>query len=539
MVQKTFDYLIIGSGFGGSVSALRLAEKGYSVLVLERGRRYEASDFPKSNWNLRKYLWAPLFKCFGIQTITLFKNALILSGTGVGGGSLVYANTLMVPGDSFFNDPVWSGIKDWKSALLPHYKTAQRMLGVTQNPLLTEADDVLKKLGEDFGCAQSFHSVDVGVYFGTETKDPYFDGKGPMRSPCVFCGGCMVGCRYNSKNTLDKNYLYFAEKSGAQIIPECEVVKVTPLEFNTTAKKTAQTSDPSTMRYLVETRNPLSWFGGKRRTFQARNVIFAAGAIGTVKLLLENKVIHNSLPHLSDELGKTVRTNGESLVGATSLQKNVDYTKGIAISSAIHPDKITKIEVVRYPAGSGFMRLLALPLTGPGHAFIRPLKFFAQCILRVGDLIKLCTVKDWAKSTVILLVMQTVDNQIALGIKRPWYKLFRKSFGSVETGLPRIPAYIEVAHRAVENVSRKIKGISQNAFSEPLLNTPASAHILGGARIGASVQDGVVNENCEVFNYPGLYVIDGSMIPANLGVNPSLTITALAEHAMAGVCLNI
>jgi cholesterol oxidase len=517
--NQTFDHLIIGSGFGGSVSAMRLAEKGYSVAVLEQGRRYGAKDFPKSNWQIRKYLWAPFLKCFGIQNITLFKNALILSGTGVGGGSLVYANTLMVPQESFFKDPIWSSSQDWKSALLPHYETAQKMLGVTKNPLFSEADEILQSVAQDLNCAETFHTVDVGVYFGTDVKDPYFGGHGPVRSPCIFCGGCMVGCQYNAKNTLDKNYLYFAEKFGARIFPECQAVKITPLSDS----------------YEVETKNPMSWFGNPKRKFTAKNVILSAGAIGTVKLLLENQHIHKTLPHISAQLGKTVRTNGESLVGATSLKKNVDYTKGLAISSAIHPDALTKIEVVRYPVGSDFMRLLALPLTGPGNAVMRPLKFLGQCLWHFLDILKLFTVRDWAKNTIILLVMQTVDNQIALGIKRPWYKLFKKSFGSVDTGLPRIPAYIEVAHRAVKKVATKINGISQNAFSEPLLNTPATAHVLGGARIGQDVQSGVVDSHCQVFNYPGLYVIDGSMIPANLGVNPSLTITALAEYAMQAI----
>lgn len=522
-MENSFDFVVIGSGFGGSVSALRLAEKGYSVAVIEKGKRFGPQDYAETNWQIKKYLWAPLIRCFGIQKITLFKNVFILSGVGVGGGSLVYANTLMTPKDGFFNDPAWSSLNDWKRELAPHYETAKKMLGVTKNQFLTEADNVLKTVGDRLGCGDTYHPVDVGVYFGDpdkEVPDPYFGGKGPSRKGCQLCGGCMVGCRHNAKNTLDKNYLFFAEKLGAKIFAETEVHKVIP----------------STGGYKIEATSSTQLFKSKT-AFHAKKVIFAGGVLGSVKLLLENKWIHKTLPKISDKLGQTIRTNGESLVGSTALGKksSIDFTRGIAISSAIHPDENTKIEIVRYPKGSDFMRLIAAPMTGPAPTWLRPLKTIVQIVKSAPDVLKLWTLKDWAEKSMILLVMQQVDNQIAFGVKRAWYKLFRKTFGSVQTTSKNIPAYIPVADKAVQITSEVIGGFSQVAFSEPLLNIPATAHILGGAKMGATATDGVVDSHCRVFNYPDLYVIDGSIIPANLGVNPSLTITTLAEYAMSKI----
>lgn len=519
--MKEFDFIVIGSGFGGSVSALRLSEKGYSVAVLEKGKRFKPQDFPLTNWNLRRYLWAPLIKCFGIQKITLFKNVFILSGVGVGGGSLVYANTLMMPLPGFYTDPAWAGLENWEALLAPHYSMAKKMLGVVPNSHFSEGDAILKQLSQKLDCAETYHTVDVGVYFGdskNEVPDPYFGGKGPPRTGCNYCGGCMVGCRFNAKNTLDKNYLFLAEKLGCQIFAETEVIRVYPQNDY----------------YIIETRSSTKWFSS-RTLFKAKKIVFSGGVLGSVKLLLESKYLHKTLPKISDQLGKTIRTNGESLVGSTALGRKVDYTDGIAISSAIHPDKNTKIEIVRYSKGSDFMRVLAGPMTGPASKFVRPLKAICNIIFSCKKVLQLWTTKDWAANTIILLVMQQVDNQIALGIKRRWFKLFKKSFGSIETGHQNIPAYIEVADRAIQATSKMINGFSQVAFSEPLLNAPATAHILGGAKIGASEADGVIDKSGRIFNYPDLYVVDGSMIPANLGVNPSLTITALAELMMSKI----
>ena len=527
-IKTTYDYIIIGSGFGGSVSAHRLSEKGYSVAVLEKGKRHRAEDFPKTNMNVRKFIWAPFAKCFGIQKITLFKNVFILSGVGVGGGSLVYANTLMKPKSGFFKDPAWSGLADWETVLEPHYATARRMLGATTNTHFFAGDEILKSVGKQIGCGDTFDTVDVGVYFGkpdTTVPDPYFGGKGPDRTGCNFCGGCMVGCRYGAKNTLDKNYLYLAEKNGTQIFAETEVVKVVP-EKNGSGEIEG---------YRVETRKSTSWFGGPRQTFKAKKVIFSGGVLGSVKLLLENKHIHGTLPNISNQLGRVIRTNGESLVGATAVGEPKGFSKGIAITSAIHPDEQTKVEVVRYSQGSDFMRLLAVPLTGPGSMLVRPIKMAWTTLRHLKNALQLWGHRDWANNTIILLVMQQIDNQIAFGIKRAWYRLFTRSFGSVKTGLPRIPAYIAVADRAARVAADLIGGFPQMAFSEPLLNAPATAHILGGAKISATAEDGVVDRYCRIHGYPDLYVVDGSIIPANLGVNPSLTITTLAEYAMAQI----
>ncbi|MCC6278348.1 MAG: GMC family oxidoreductase, partial [Oligoflexia bacterium] len=401
---------------------------------------------------------------------------------------------------------------------------AERMLGVTETPYQGQGDKALLHVAEKLGCAETYHPTRVGIYFGDEEneKDPYFDGQGPLRKGCNLCGGCMVGCRHNAKNTVDKNYLYWAEKNGARIFPDTEVTRI---EKNETG-------------YVLFVKNPSSWFSKPQPLFQAKKIVLAAGVLGTLKLLLESKEIHGTLKNLSRQLGATVRTNGESLVGSTSVDPSYDFTHGVAIGSAIHPDSRTKIEVVRYSKGSDFMRLLSLPMVGPGNWWRRPLKLFKQLIFKLPDLLNLVAVADWAKQTVILLVMQEVDNSMKLGVRRRWYRFFRPSMTTLSSAHSRIPAYIEVAHKATEILSRKINGIAQNAFSEPLFNIPATAHILGGAILGESPDVGVVGSDFQAFGYDGLYVVDGSVIPANLGVNPSLTITALAEYAMSQVPKN-
>lgn len=511
-----FDFIIVGSGFGGSVSAMRLAQKGYRVAVVEAGKRFHAGDFPQSNWNVFKYLWAPKLRCFGIQNITLLKGVMVLHGSGVGGGSLVYANTLMRPESSVFEDPAWSRAVAWERELAPHFETARRMLGVTQNPALMEGERTLQRVSERMGSAETFHATEVGVFFGQPEQtvpDPYFDGAGPERSGCTLCGGCMVGCRFGAKNTLDKNYLYFAEKWGARVFPELQVSRLVPIAGG----------------YEVETRSTTSVLPRSGPRLRAKRVILAAGVLGTIELLLKNRDRYRTLPQVSQRLGDYVRTNGESLLGATSFDAHRELSRGIAIGAAFHPNSLTKIEAVRYPSGSGAMRLLGVPLTPDGTAFTRPLKMIARVLGRLPRMLRLWWVRDWARSTVILLVMQSVDQHLRLRLGRSLLK--RLIFRLEDTSTNRtVQSYLPVAQQAAEILAEELDGEPQNVISEVLLRTPATAHILGGCCIGDSAETGVIDERHQVFGYEGLYVCDGSVVPGNLAVNPSLTITALAER---------
>lgn len=535
MASLEFDVLIVGSGFGGSVSALRLAEKGYRVAVLEKGRRFDARDFARTNWDLRRFLWAPKFRLFGIQAIRLLRGMMLLHGVGVGGGSLVYANTLMKPDARVFTDPLWPSGADWARELEPHFAEARRMLGVTLNPRLFEADEALREVGARLGVAGSFHATEVGVFFGepgVEVPDPYFGGEGPARKGCVFCGGCMVGCRHGAKNTLDRNYLYLAERRGARVFPETEVVGI---------RSSAMPGGEA--GYEVETRSSTAFLRKRRESFRARRVVVAAGVIGSLELLFRERDRSETLPQISRCLGEGVRTNGESLVGATALgagsgagsgaasgagrsaQTGADYSRGIAIGAAIHPDATTKIEAVRYPEGSGLMKVLAVPLTGPGGRWLRPLRLLMEVACRFPRVIRLLFVRDWARSSVILLVMQTVDQRLRFGMGRFGLKALKEH--AMDS---RIPSYLPVAQRSARELASIVGGEPLNAASEVLLATPATAHILGGCNLADGPERGVVSASHEVFGHPGLYVCDGSVIPVNLGVNPSLTITALAER---------
>jgi cholesterol oxidase len=510
--SEAFDFVIVGSGFGGSVSAMRLAQKGYRVALVEAGKRWQASDFPKSNWNALKYFWAPRFGCHGIQNITLLKGVMVLHGAGVGGGSLVYANTLMRPQTSVFDDPAWSRTVAWERELAPHFETARRMLGVTENRALMEGERTLQRVSERMGAGDTFHATEVGVFFGkpnVTVPDPYFGGAGPERTGCNLCGGCMVGCRFGAKNTLDKNYLYFAEKWGAQVFAELKVTKLLPVSGG----------------YELETERSTSWLGGAGPRLRAKRVILAAGVLGTVELLLKNRDQYRTLPAVSQRLGDFVRTNGESLLGATSFDAHRELSRGIAIGAAFHPNSLTKIQAVRYPSGSGAMRLLGVPLTPDGSAFTRPLKMLSRMVLQLPRILRLWTVRDWAKSTVILLVMQAVDQHLRLRLGR---SLFGR--GLKDTAAQAVPSYLPVAQQAAEILADELKGEAQNVISEVLLRTPATAHILGGCCIGEDASSGVIDERHEVFGHPGLYVCDGSVVPGNLAVNPSLTISALAER---------
>jgi len=526
-VIDKYDVLIVGSGFGGSVAALRLAEKGYRVAVLEAGRRYGPEDFARTNWDLRRSLWIPKLFCHGILRLTLLRDVLVGSGAGVGGGSLVYANTLPVPRREVFGRPDWPAGVDWESELAPHYATARRMLGATTNPRLTRADEVLKECADDIGKGATFHPTEVAVFFGEPGRavpDPYFGGEGPERSGCVFCGGCMVGCRHNAKNTLDKNYLYLAEKLGVDIYPETQVDRI---------------KQPADRGFELSSFRSTRLFRRGRTTWRAPMVVLAAGVLGTIDLMLRARE-EKWLPDLSPSLGRQVRTNSEAIVGATSYSKDADFTEGVAITSSIYPDDVTHIQPVRYPRGSDFIGLLAKPLTDGGPGMPRPLRFLVNSLLRPGDFLRSLMPRGWAQHTILLLVMQVTDNDLRLVRRRRWFWPFRTHLASAPStsGDKRNPSYIPIANDMARRVAKKIGGWPSSSVNEVLFDIPSTAHILGGAVIGSDVELAVCDERNRVFGYSGLYVVDGSAIPVNLGVNPSLTITAVAERAMSLIPAN-
>jgi cholesterol oxidase len=531
-MKPAYDFVIIGSGFGGSVSAMRLTEKGYRVLILERGKRFEDDDFARRSWNIFKYLWLPALRCFGVLQISPFRDVFVLHGSGVGGGSLGYANVLMQPTDTLFENPAWKHLADWKATLAPHYNTARFMLGATENPRLFPSDGLVREIASELGTEATFQPTTVGVFFGEPEQegqavpDPYFGGGGPERRACQFCGGCMVGCRYNAKNTLVKNYLYFAEKWGAEIKPEAEVTGIFPLP--------AGQADGA--RYIVCYHRTTAWFRNPVQTVRTRNVIVSAGTLGTLKLLLRCRDIIRSLPRLSPRLGERVRTNSETLLGVSSRDLQTDYSKGIAVTSIIHADAVTAVEPVRYPAGSSLMRFLSSPLHEAGSSIpVRLVKTLVRTLTHPRDFLITHILPGWARRTTILLVMQTEDNRLRMKSGRSLYTLFKKGMVSQPDPDHALPAQIEIGHRVTRRFAGKIDGIPAGSVFESLLNVPVTAHILDGCPFGQSEREGVIDLDCQVHNYPGLYVVDGSIMPANPGVNPSLTITALAEYAMSRV----
>ncbi len=517
-----WDYLIIGSGFGGSASALRLTEKGYRVLVLEKGPRFAAGDFPETNWDLKRWMWRPKLGWRGLFRMTFFRHVTVLSGVGVGGGSLVYANTLPIPTDAFFKAEGWGGLADWKGELAPHYQTARRMLGATVNPLRTRPDEVLKELAEETGRADKFGPTTVAVYFGkpAETvEDPFFGGEGPARTGCIACGGCMLGCRFNAKNTLDKNYLWLAERRGCRVEPDTEVSWVRPLEGETGG-------------YEVTALRGGEPFNRERVRYTARNVIFAGGVLGTVDLLLKLKDSPDGLPRLSDRVGDWVRTNSEALIGVTSRRKDVDLSKGIAIGSILHTDEHSHLEPVRYSAGSGALRVLGGPHVDGRTFFQRLSRLLGMFVKHPVRVLQMYAVPDWARQTMILLYMRTLEGHIRLRRRRRVWKVGAKALVTEVAEGPAPTANMPEATELARRVEEKIDGVAATLITETLMGIPSTAHILGGACMGSSAENGVIDSRHRVFGYEGLYVVDGSAVSANPGVNPSLTILALAERAM-------
>jgi cholesterol oxidase len=521
-----YDVVVIGSGFGGSVAALRLVEKGYRVAIIEAGRRFADNEFPQTSWRARRFLWAPALGCYGIQRIQLLPGhgraggVLVLSGAGVGGGSLVYANTLYEPLDDFFDDPQWRDITDWRSELAPHYAQAKRMLGVTTYNRQTPADDVVEAVAKKMGVGDTFHLTPVGVFLGTpgvRVEDPYFGGVGPDRTGCLHCGSCMTGCRHGAKNTLAKNYLYLAEQAGATVLALTTVTAVRP---------------GGTGGYMIETHRTGGLLRRDRRTIEADQVVFAAGALGTQKLLLEMRRT-GQLPQLSSRVGALTRTNSESLLGASvpsgaARRRRLDLTEGVAITSSFHPDSRTHIEPVRYGKGSNAMGLLQTMLTSGGPR--RRLRWLGTILSKPLTAARAVSVRRWSQRTVIALVMQSEDNSLTVSLRRSWYGRRRLAAG-LGHGAPN-PDWIPAGHRAAELLAEELDGVPGGSVTE-VFGAPVTAHILGGAVMGATPADGVVDPYHRVFGHPGLHVVDGAAVCANLGVNPSLTIAAQAERAIA------
>lgn len=513
-----YDYVIIGSGFGGSVSALRLSEKGYKVLVVEKGKWRTGKDFAKTNWDFKRWLWIPFFRFFGIMKLTITKHIMILSGVGVGGGSLVYANTLPVPKTAFFKTGSWAGLRNWEEELQPHYQTALKMLGAQTNPILFDGDKALLEVAKELGKEKHFAATRVGVYFGkpnVTVPDPYFDGEGPERTGCNFCGACMTGCPNNAKNTLDKNYLYLAQKYGAEILAEKEVVDVKPIG-----------RDNGEDGYYVTYRDSTRFFK-KSQVVTTRGVVYSGGVLGTLKLLLKLK--KGSLPKLSDHLGHDIRTNNETLISVSSLQEDINASRGVAIGSILETDENSHLEICRYGEGSGAWKISHLPYSASKNHLVRYFNMFLGFVKAPLEYFKVYFKNSWSKKTVVLLFMQTLDSTLIF--RRNWMGGISPTIGSGTKPTPYIPESIKLT----EDYARKVNGKPSSFIGEALFGIPATAHILGGAVMSDSAETGVIDADNKVFGYRDMYVIDGSMISANPGVNPSLSITAIAERAMSGI----
>ena len=528
--QFDFDFIVIGSGFGGSVSAHRLVEKGYRVAVMEMGRRWTPDNLPRSSWSLHRWLWRPKLGLRGFFNIQFFRHATIFHGSAVGGGSITYACTLLQPPEKVWQAGSWTGLSNWKAEMPHHYETAARMLGVTENKILGPADHLLKKAAEASGMGHTFYCTRVGIFEpgegepGNQTfPDPYFGGEGPARTTCIGCGGCMMGCRYGAKNTLDLGYLYLAEKHGAQIFPEARVVDVKPLDG---------ASDGSA-GYEVNTVKSTAWIRRHPRRFTCRGVVFSASSLGTMELLFQFKE-KGSLPAISGQLGQHVRTNSESLIGARTPGYSQDVSEGIAIGSGIYIDEHTHIEAVRYPRGSDAMGFLTTILTdgrpGPQRIALWVRNVAASMLRHPFKTVRVLQPLGWAREFVILLCMQALEGEIEMRWQRPWFWPFRKFL--VSHG-EKVPTYIPKANEFAKTLAQLTGGFPMSMLPEILFNVPGTAHCIGGCVIADDSTHGVVDSRHRVFNYKNMYICDGSVVSANLGVNPSLTITALAERAMS------
>ncbi|MEU7478202.1 GMC family oxidoreductase [Lentzea sp. NPDC042327] len=498
------DVLVVGSGFGGAVTALRLTEKGYRVGVLEAGRRFADDEFPRTSWQLRDYLFAPRLGCTGIQRITPLRDVLVLSGAGVGGGSLVYANTLYEPGEAFFRDPRWAHVTDWRAELAPHYDQASRVLGVVENPCRTAADRLLREVAVELGVPSTHRPSRVGVHFGPDGEEPFFGGAGPRRTGCTACGACMTGCRHGAKNTLPKNYLHLAEQAGARVWPLTTVTDVRPRPGGGYAVRTRRTG------------------GRAERIFTAGQVVFSAASLGTQQLLHRIRA-GGGLPGLSPRLGALCRTNSEAVVAVRVPGGRIDNSLGISITSSIHPDADTHVEVVRYGRGSNLMGLLMTTLVDGGPGRLR--RGLAQLRAEYRTALRMHSPRRWSEETIALLVMQSLDNSLTTSLRR----------GRLTTrqgeGAPN-PSWIPAGHEVARRLAARAGGVARGAWND-LADVPLTGHLIGGCVIGDSPATGVVDPYHRVHGHPGLHVVDGSAIPANLGVNPALTITALAERAMS------
>ena len=527
--QFDFDFIVIGSGFGGSVSALRLTEKGYRVAVMEMGRRWTPDNLPHTSWSLNRWFWRPKLGLRGFFNMRFFRHATIFHGCAVGGGSITYACTLLAPPEKVWASGSWSGLANWKEEMPRHYETASRMLGVTENRILGPADHLLQQAANAAGVGHTFYCTKVGIFQpasgvpGQTFPDPFFRGDGPERSACVACGGCMMGCRYGAKNTLDLNYLYLAEKHGARILPETRVVDVRPLEG----------ASNGSAGYEVCTVKSTAWIRRQFRRFTCRAVVFSASSLGTMELLFHLRET-GSLPDISAQLGQHVRTNSESLIGARTPGYSEDVSQGIAIGSGVYIDEHTHIEAVRYPNGSDAMGLLTTILTdgqpGPQRIFLWLKNVMGSLLRHPFKTVRVLQPLGWAREFVILLCMQALEGEMEMRWQRPWFWPFRKFL--VSRG-QKMPTYIPRANEFAKKFAQLTGGFAMSMLPEILFDVPGTAHCIGGCVIADSPGHGVVDERHRVFGYRNMYICDGAVVAANLGVNPSLTITALAERAMS------
>ena len=548
-----FDQIVIGSGFGGAASALRLTEKGFRVLVLERGKRFDSKDFAPSNWNLKRFMWLPQLGLTGPFTLSVTRKINLVHGSAVGGGSLVYGNTHFIPAAEIFNDNAWTEMHDdWHTRLAPYYALAQRMIGVQQNRFFGPADLVLKNVATDMQREDTFKTVYSGLLYpkgedkvsqnvnvtalGEDRGDPYFNGDGPQRNSCNYCGNCMSGCRYNAKNSLDKNYLFFAERNGAEIRTECNVTKIEPIADANGAKD-------GSAGYVIHLTQGLGLFNRKHYTLTTRGVVVSAGVFGTMPLLLKMRDVEQTLPNLSANLGQNVLTNSETLL--TVSHDRLDQQgqaeeawRGTAITSIFAPDDETKVEIVRYAKGSdaGFAGATSVPLTNKQDGIPRPLTMLVNMLKQPLKTIKLLNPVGKAKDSVILLVMQTAQNHIHLESKRSWYSPFKPTWIPVQHSNDRkLRNYFPIAQQVAENYVKHSGGVPGNLAFEVIAGTPITAHMMGGARMGRDPHSSVIDDSGQTYGYKNLRILDGSIIAGNLGVNPSLTILALTEHAMAQI----